>query len=71
MLDFAGYHPEDEDELFKYLKKSLRTVVQNHPGLVSDSLRRVVQPGWTPAPRPSANNQADTEPLRVGVKGEQ
>lgn len=54
IMDFSGYHPEDEEELFKYLKKSLRTIVENHPGQVTDSLRRVVQPNWVSPPPPSA-----------------
>lgn len=52
VFNFAGYHPEDEMDLFKYLKKSLTTIVTNHPALVSDSLRRVIQPSWMPAPPP-------------------
>ena len=48
VMDFAGYHPEDEDDLFRYLKKALSTIVTNYPGMVSDSLRRVVQPNLLP-----------------------
>ena len=49
VLDFAGYHPDDESELYSYLKKVLKTICINNPEKVSDSLRRVVQPGWNRA----------------------
>ena len=66
MFNFAGYHPEDEMDLFKYLKKSLTTIVTNHPALVSDSLRRVIQPSWMPAPPPlpEGTSSASTQAAR-------
>ena len=48
VLDFAGFHPSDEEELYKYIKKQLRDLVRTFPGKVTNSLRKVVDPHFAP-----------------------